>query len=1320
MTRFGRHAILIGILVAIGAHHAVAACNIIPSVSKTFRSSLGATNRPFAAPGDLVQVSVDPAGCDPDSPGLLGDPLQEAVTIVYTPSGRARRRTVVLAADCTTPDFQAALAACQQVAKSSTPITCISQPKAALAQAGTRLSFRFPDTSALVAPAGLAGPATIAVTRATDPLPCGLAAAGANCAAQGGMLACVDALYTADGSCQPTPDGVFPHFTALPAANDFQADCFTAIPPCTALGASTRAAIDAGGNILMPVNWQGVLLKSQAGVPIPRLLHAALKPPVPFTIPDQVFLGSFTPEGQPLPPVFVPQADLTLSSDAITLFGSVDAAYTILRIARRAGACQGGQRAGLACSADADCLAGATCATVCVGGSNTGGLCAADRDCPGGTCGTLYPDFGPLTNGGPLVLPRATASGFCQITHAACTSNAQCPTAGDTCTNYAFEAQTPVPLESLTAGTADLFAFTALEAADTTDRNGDGDTTDAVATLTDKTSGKNEPLGAPAGCVGITTSPTPIGRAVIDVHQAGFKFPATAIENDITAFLENEAAEGYCDENGDKDRFDPILRIFRLNPSGGNPTEITAPFTHVMDAEPLVNGRQLAVSNGIVFGRRSEKGQTKYQTIQMDAGANDRSSYTTMSADGRFTVFRSQATNLALPAQSSGTTDAFLYDSCLSANGPVPSCTPHVENVSITQSPTPGLAADGVNPNNFSSPTAVTPDGRYVIFESNATNINTTLNPTAGNNQVYLRDRCISNGVAVPSCTANTAVVSVGVGGVASDGVYNYGGSISDDGRFVAFQSTSTNLVSPPTNTTQHIYRRDRCVANGTPVPSCTAHTDVVDVSSLGALSNGFSFVNDGAPGESAISADGRFILFSSSGTNLVPNDMNAMDDMFVRDMQAGTTIRVSIDSSGGETDNGGFNTPSISADGKVAVFTTTSSNMAPGSNAGRFDTFTHDLTTGITDIATLGNGDVGSNGDIFNGGISGDGRFVALDLGNFGDNISPDGLGGAEVRDRLTGITEHVDLDTSGAHFPSEQWPSVSRDGRVFSFDSPYPFGTSNVYLRTPDPTDSASDLTGDGDQGDVVLEAVDTNGVPPGTATPTLLCPADQVAVASGRAAFLRPNAAGATPSLPLCPAISGNPGDEIVHYWPGTGAAQNLGLAASAVAIAVPPGDTYIGAIASAGQVAEVYKTSAAVWASTGQKADTIAFCGPILTFITPEALQGADLNGDGDQQDRVLQLYDPSTGQVINSGQAAEEFVCDDQLVAFRTSEAAQGGANLEGSASATPPEFVLQTYDLTRPACLAAAHPADCVTNTSDAVQTCQLDACDPQFPYRVS
>src|SRR5262249_34999358 len=171
--------------------------------------------------------------------------------------------------------------------------------------------------------------------------------------------------------------------------------------------------------------------------------------------------------------------------------------------------------------------------------------------------------------------------------------------------------------------------------------------------------------------------------------------------------------------------------------------------------------------------------------------------------------------------------------------------------------------------------------------------------------------------------------------------------------------------------------------------------------------------------------------------------------------------------------------TPSISADGKVVVFTTCASNLAPGSDNSRFDTFAHDLATGRTDLVTLGNGDYLSNGDNFNGGISGDGRFVSVDMGNFGSGtIAPDGGHGAMIRDRLTGIIERIDLDTSGTQFTNQVWPTLSRDGRVFAMTSPSS-GTLHVQLRTPDPTDIAADLTGDGDQSDVILQAVDTAGV-------------------------------------------------------------------------------------------------------------------------------------------------------------------------------------------------------------------------------------------------
>src|SRR5690349_4290154 len=160
MSRTRSNHLLCALLISVGLLHvrrADAACNLIPSAAKTFRSSLGATNRPFAAPGDFVEVSVDPFDCDAASPGLALDPLQEVVTIVYTPAAPATRQLVVLAADCTSGAIAGKIKACQKLAGFTAPIACVSQPTAGLATRvdanGERhLDFRFPDTDAEFAP----------------------------------------------------------------------------------------------------------------------------------------------------------------------------------------------------------------------------------------------------------------------------------------------------------------------------------------------------------------------------------------------------------------------------------------------------------------------------------------------------------------------------------------------------------------------------------------------------------------------------------------------------------------------------------------------------------------------------------------------------------------------------------------------------------------------------------------------------------------------------------------------------------------------------------------------------------------------------------------------------------------------------------------------------------------------------------------------------------------------------------------------------------------------------------------------------------------
>ena len=191
---------------------------------------------------------------------------------------------------------------------------------------------------------------TLAVTRAPDPLPCGLVSRP--CAGQAGLLACVDSLFAADGTCGTTPDPTFPHFTALPFPNDYQALCTTPMSPCTGLRQELRFTVDTAGNLLIPMDWRGVLVNRDA-VPVPRLLRgttsleAVAGTGTPIHVPGSAFLGSYDYNtGRKIPPIFDPQADPS-NPLLTTLFGSADAPIAVLRVARRTTAlrCFGGTRA---------------------------------------------------------------------------------------------------------------------------------------------------------------------------------------------------------------------------------------------------------------------------------------------------------------------------------------------------------------------------------------------------------------------------------------------------------------------------------------------------------------------------------------------------------------------------------------------------------------------------------------------------------------------------------------------------------------------------------------------------------------------------------------------------------------------------------------------------------------------------------------------------------------------------------------------------------------------------------------------------------------
>jgi Tol biopolymer transport system component len=198
--------------------------------------------------------------------------------------------------------------------------------------------------------------------------------------------------------------------------------------------------------------------------------------------------------------------------------------------------------------------------------------------------------------------------------------------------------------------------------------------------------------------------------------------------------------------------------------------------------------------------------------------------------------------------------------------------------------------------------------------------------------------------------------VSLGPGGVQANGESSRP-ALSADGRFVAFDSEADNLVSGDTNGTTDIFVRDRK----------TGTTTRVSLGPHGAQANGGS-------GDSSLSADGRYVAFDSGASNLVPGDTNEVHDVFVRDRKTGKTARVSVGPRGAQANNVSFD-PSISADGRFVVFYSNASNLVPGDTNDTWDVFVHDRKTGRTTRASL----FGQSTITFRPAISADGRYVAF-----------------------------------------------------------------------------------------------------------------------------------------------------------------------------------------------------------------------------------------------------------------------------------------------------------------------------------------------------
>jgi len=339
------------------------------------------------------------------------------------------------------------------------------------------------------------------------------------------------------------------------------------------------------------------------------------------------------------------------------------------------------------------------------------------------------------------------------------------------------------------------------------------------------------------------------------------------------------------------------------------------------------------------------------------------------------------------------------------------------------------LSTFGEQSNGGSLSAAVSADGRWVAFESSASNL--VAQDTNGRIDIFVRGRQ----------TGVTERVSVSSGGDQATGD-SLSPTISEDGRYVAFSSSATNLVSGDTNmcgtppltyNCPDVFLRDRQ----------TGTTERVSLSSAEAQANSESW-------DPAVSGDGRYVAFYSAASNLVAGDTNGVDDIFVRDRQAGTTVRVSLASDGTEGNGASGGWPAISGGGRYVAFGSDATNLVAGDTNGHGDVFVRDRdidADGIFDEAgavstsrvSVSSGGAQGDDESYFAAISADGRYVAF--GSASTNLvasDTNGYSDVFVRDRETSTTTRVSLDSAGGQADADSFdPAISADGISVAFRS-------------------------------------------------------------------------------------------------------------------------------------------------------------------------------------------------------------------------------------------------------------------------------------------
>ncbi len=363
-----------------------------------------------------------------------------------------------------------------------------------------------------------------------------------------------------------------------------------------------------------------------------------------------------------------------------------------------------------------------------------------------------------------------------------------------------------------------------------------------------------------------------------------------------------------------------------------------------------------------------------------------------ISADGRWVTYDSLAVNV-VAGDTNAERDVFLYDAVSRTT----------QRVSV--------ATGDIESNGWSGGAAISSDGRWVAYYSAASNL--VAGDTNDGWDVFLFDRV----------GRTTQRVSMGTGEVQSDqGSWSFSPAISADGRWIIYTSDAANLVAGDTNDAWDVFLFD----------TIGRTTERVSVGTGGVQS-------DGPSTSGYISADGRWITYRSAASNLVDGDTNGVEDLYLFDTVTRATLRVSVGIGDVQANAASF-AGGLSADGRWITYTSGASNLVAGDTNGAWDVFLYDTVGRTTSRVSVAAGDVQGNGASRGRAISSDGRWITYDS-DAPNLVAGDTNGVADVFlfDTLSRTTQLVSVANDGleSNGGGSVNSAISGDGRWITFAS-------------------------------------------------------------------------------------------------------------------------------------------------------------------------------------------------------------------------------------------------------------------------------------------